>query len=250
MPSLPGSYNVNEDKNVEHAFFHTSLYRQRDLPIQRTYPFGPERPLSTGAPNENPRGTSSLSHSLGEGPSRPRAVRSQLSIPSLTPPAEFGSGDEKHKSRHPSLGSGISAQDDSGSRLAALVSSTVARPWYASVDGLRQGVQYPRGRKRKRSSDEDGDMTRNAPRPRRGASSRASAPTQVGSSANRFECQVFSRPSRDHLPQSFVGSKSSNHLMCVGIPSTTGFSKVPFILLSTVSLGSGWRMPLTSDSRD
>ena len=134
MPNLPGSYNVDEDKNTKYALFHTSLYRQRDLPIQRTYPFGPERPLSTGAPNENPRGTPSLSHSLGEGPSRPRAVESQLPVPSLTPPAELGSGDEKHKLRHPSPGSGIGAQDNSGSRLVALVSSTVARPWYASAD--------------------------------------------------------------------------------------------------------------------
>ena len=50
--------------------------------------------------------------------------------------------------------------------------------------------------------------------------------SRAGSGA---ECSILS--SRYHTPQSLIGSRSNNRLMCAGIPNTTGFSKILLILL-------------------
>lgn len=108
--SQPSLYGVSGNPNAEFISSHAIPHRRGDPPTIRDHYFEPEQP-SSGVQSENPYRTTPLSHSLGEGPSRPRVTGSLPSIPSLTPlPAELGSRAGKHKPFNTSSKSGITTQ--------------------------------------------------------------------------------------------------------------------------------------------
>ena len=130
IPRSLNSYGASEDPSAEFVFSHAASYQQSGLLISRVHPFESERPLTTGAQDESPHGTSFFSCSPGGGPSCHSAVGSPLPNPLLNSlPAELFPRYKQYDSNPISLGSGTSAQSDAGpSRSRHITSVSSCEP--------------------------------------------------------------------------------------------------------------------------
>ena len=130
IPRSLNSYGASENLTAEFVFSHAVLHQKSGPFTSRVHPFESEQPLATGVQDESPHGTSFFPCSPGEGPSRHSAIGSPLPNPLLNSlPAELFPRYKQYDSNPVSLGSGTSAQSDSGpSRSRHITSVSSCEP--------------------------------------------------------------------------------------------------------------------------